>query len=39
MIRFFLLHRIEVTDEHPVVMLACLGATVLLAGVLDGLLP
>ena len=39
MIRFFLLHRIEWTDEHPAFGLVCLGATILLAGVLGGVMP
>lgn len=34
-----LLHRIEVTDAHPHVMLACLGAVLLLGCVLDKVLP
>jgi hypothetical protein len=39
MIRFFLLHRIEWTDEHPGLMFACLGAAILLAGVLESVMP
>lgn len=39
MIRLLLLYRIEVTDDHPVLMLACLGAMVVLAGVLEGVMP
>jgi hypothetical protein len=38
-IRFLLLHRIEWTDQHPGLMLACVIALMLLGGVLEGLLP
>ena len=34
-----LLAGIETTDRHPGVMLAALGSVIVLAGVLEGLLP
>lgn len=34
-----LLGGVEWTDRHPVVMFAALGALIVLAGVLEGLLP
>lgn len=39
MIRFLLLHRIDETDQHPGLMFAGLAATIVLAGLLQGLLP
>lgn len=38
-IGFLLLHRIEVTDRHPGVMLVCVGALIVLAGVLEKVMP
>lgn len=39
MLRYLLLPRIEDTDRHGGLMLGCLGALILLAGVLDRCLP
>ena len=38
-IGFLLLHRIEVTDRNPGVMLACVGALIVLAGVMEQVWP
>jgi hypothetical protein len=39
LIGFLLLHRIETTDRHPGLMLATLGAVILICCVLEGMLP
>ena len=39
MLRFLLLYRIEWTDRHPGLMLACLGALVVLEGLLEQVMP
>lgn len=38
MLRFLLLHRIEVTDRHPGLMLACVGALIVLERILEEVL-
>ena len=39
MLRFLLLHRIEETDRHPGLMLACVGVLILLEGVFEQVMP
>lgn len=38
MIRFLLLHRIDLTDRHPNLMLAALGILIVLRGALESAL-
>jgi hypothetical protein len=39
MVRFLLLHRIEWTDRHPGLMLACIGALIVAEGMLEQVMP